>query len=160
MPLWSTTVLDPRYRWQLALFSSWGQRMDWIRVINIFWLVLQTFLFSYFILLGCHPPHWLIFFKRGRYTTNQYSLLYWRWFFLISLQKSTSEATENLRIKQIQEFWAACPWVDAEKLKTWEIWGKYHFYHAGKTFRHHFFLGFLYTRKMSLNFVISVSVSP
>ena len=26
----------------------------------------------YSIIMGCHPSHWLVFFPRGRYTTNQF----------------------------------------------------------------------------------------
>ena len=145
MPLWSTTVLDPRYRWQLALFSSWGQRMDWIRVINIFWLVLQTFLFS-ISYMGCHPPHWLIFFKGVGIPPTSIPCFTEDDFFLfpfrnprLKLQRISGSA--NPRVL------SSVPLSRCRKVEDLEIWGKYHFYHAGKTFRHHFFLGFLYTRK-------------
>ena len=49
--------------------------------------------------MGCHPPRWLICFEGVGIPPTSIPCFAEDDFFKFSLQKSTSEATENLRIK-------------------------------------------------------------
>ena len=65
------------YKWSFSIAMVLNHAMD--EELDIFWLLVWNMVFMTFHILGMSSSQVTSIFQRGRYTTNQYYLGYYRW---------------------------------------------------------------------------------